>query len=230
MSIASKMAGRDVPCPTCHWFVTVPGGESSETSDHKTSSKPPEEKLEAQKNVPLGQHAQLQEESAKPTVSESKNEQRVQPDADDDDSEFSIRKPATGFEELDLTPMVDVTFLLLIFFMITASFSSQKSIAIPPPEPDQKGAQQSPTLEELEENSILVEIDADNRIFVEDEEVASIPEIPGVLTDLRRESDRNELVVMPDDAAHHEIVVKVLDAGNEVGMQRIRIAARKSSN
>ena len=37
-------------------------------------------------------------------------------------------------EEMDMTPMVDVTFLLLIFFMVTAAFSVQKVIEVPAPQ------------------------------------------------------------------------------------------------
>lgn len=48
-------------------------------------------------------------------------------DSDDDPPKRAKRKE----DELDMTPMVDVTFLLLIFFMVTASFSLQKSMAMP---------------------------------------------------------------------------------------------------
>ncbi|MEM9659397.1 MAG: biopolymer transporter ExbD, partial [Planctomycetota bacterium] len=46
-------------------------------------------------------------------------------------------------DELDLTPMVDVTFLLLIFFMITAAFAVQKAISVPPIS-DEESAQSQP--------------------------------------------------------------------------------------
>lgn len=48
-------------------------------------------------------------------------------DGDDDPPKRAKRKE----DELDMTPMVDVTFLLLIFFMVTASFSLQKSMSMP---------------------------------------------------------------------------------------------------
>ena len=56
------------------------------------------------------------------------------------------RKP-----EVQMSPLIDVIFLLLIFFMITASFSMQKSQQSTPPEPDEDGASQSVSMEELEE-------------------------------------------------------------------------------
>ena len=52
-------------------------------------------------------------------------------------------------DDLDMTPMVDVTFLLLIFFMVTAAFSLQKSLEVPTPD-QQENATESRTLEEIE--------------------------------------------------------------------------------
>ena len=51
-------------------------------------------------------------------------------DFDEDDDEDYVTKPKEPIpeDELDMTPMVDVTFLLLIFFMVTASFTIQKSL------------------------------------------------------------------------------------------------------
>lgn len=232
LSIASRKAGSDVNCPACQWLVTVPGDPPAKPTEPSESPGLPTQN----ENGVQGDSQQPADNAARnepPAVPDSDSDKEIAPqhqpqyNAEEDETDFTIRKPATDFEELDLTPMVDVTFLLLIFFMITASFSTQKSIEIPPPEPDQQGAQQTPDLEELEQNSIFVEIDADNRIFVEDEEVTSLPEIPRKLADLRNESDRNEIVIMPDDLARHEIVVEVIDAANEVRMQRIRIASRK---
>ena len=78
-------------------------------------------------------------------------------DEDEDDDERISR--GGDDEEMDLTPMVDVTFLLLIFFMITASFSIQKTLEVPPPDPEEKGASTSQKLEDIKEQSVEVHID-----------------------------------------------------------------------
>ena len=49
-------------------------------------------------------------------------------ESDDDDEPMAKPKEPIPEDELDMTPMVDVTFLLLIFFMVTASFTIQKSL------------------------------------------------------------------------------------------------------
>jgi len=75
------------------------------------------------------------------------------PVPDDDVPEARLIAPKKGaFDDgLDMTPMVDVTFLLLIFFMVTAAFALQKSIQIPTPDPSES-ATESRTVEELEQD------------------------------------------------------------------------------
>ncbi len=105
---------------------------------------------------------------------------------DDEDDSFSIRSAESEFDEMDLTPMVDVTFLLLIFFMITASFSLQKSIQVPPPNPDEDGVSQSlQTLDDFREESIIVEIDNNNGIYVDDTKLSNPSDIVQAILDRR---------------------------------------------
>ncbi|MFO0944768.1 MAG: biopolymer transporter ExbD [Planctomycetota bacterium] len=125
-------------------------------------------------------------------------------------------------EELDLTPMVDVTFLLLLFFMLTASYSMQKSIEVPAPDPE-KSSQQSQSLEDLRDDYIIVTVEGDNRILVDDEPVPSNQLVERIRAS-RRDTNRNEMIIHGDPESHHETIVFVMDAANEVGMQRIRLA------
>ena len=63
--------------------------------------------------------------------------------------------------EMDVTPMVDVVFQLLIFFMITANFTMQKSIQVPAEKSDEASSQAVPQIKEMEE-SVTVQIDEFN--------------------------------------------------------------------
>ncbi len=69
-----------------------------------------------------------------------------------------------------MTPMVDVTFLLLIFFMVTAAFTLQKSIAIPKPTSEDSSLR--PSDDEVDQESLTIAIDADNsfRLITSDDE------------------------------------------------------------
>lgn len=140
---------------------------------------------------------------------------------DSDDGGFVAARRRAEMEEMDLTPMVDVTFLLLIFFMITASFSMQKSLEVPPPDPESQGASPIP-LEQIEENSVIVRVEPEDVYFVDDRRVENPDDLPMVLTEAMATGNRSEMIIEASDDARYEAVVRVFDAGNEVGMQRIR--------
>ena len=97
----------------------------------------------------------------------------------------SFGRRITEFEELDLTPMVDVTFLLLIFFMITAAFNLQKKFDIPPSRSEE--AALTTIIETSDEAAIEVEIGSDNRVYFDDFSAETYDEILAMLTTARRE-------------------------------------------
>ena len=146
--------------------------------------------------------------------------------AEDDDEEedgFGSRADDDA-EELDLTPMVDVTVLLLIFFMITASFSIQKTLSVPPPDPEKEGASTSTTIkEEEEQEQTTIHIDSRNVISVDDEPIPN----PSRLVDILRSKRTTDVLITSHESAIHEMLVKVVDAAQEVGMQKIRIGVTK---
>ena len=131
-------------------------------------------------------------------------------------------------DEMDLTPMVDVTFLLLIFFMITASFSVQKTLRTPPPEPEEEGvSQQLVTIEDLEQEAVVVRLEEGDAVFVDDKPVADLAALPDALRDAMTAPGRparGELVIEAADLARHEAVVAAYDAAADLGVERIRLA------
>ncbi|MCH2572200.1 MAG: biopolymer transporter ExbD [Planctomycetes bacterium] len=134
-----------------------------------------------------------------------------------------IRK-ATDEDPLDLTSMVDVTFLLLIFFMLTASFTVQKTFEVPNSDPDQEAAQQSlPTLDELENDHMVIRILADNTITL-DHEMTTRDRLIRDLQTTRHKTQRNALLILAENASLHETTVGVIDAATGAGVQQIRYA------
>lgn len=141
----------------------------------------------------------------------------------------ALRRTPALAAEMDMTPMVDVTFLLLIFFMVTAAYSLQKSLEMPSPDRQEEAAE-TRTLEELETDSdyVIVRVSRDNTVWVNDEEAPSPQEVIARIREARSavpggRGPRN-LLVLADPEARHETVVMVLDAGNAVGMENIRLA------
>jgi len=162
---------------------------------------------------------------------------------DDEDDEagdafVSFADDRTEFEsEMDMTPMVDVTFLLLIFFMVTASFSLQKSIEQPVQKQDEPST--NVTQEEFEDNPdyVVVQIDEFDsyRVIAADfdEEAPSEQEL---LIKLRRARDGRggrvptKLLVTAHGEASHGRVVMALDAGTEVGMEQVQFTLAAESD
>ena len=138
------------------------------------------------------------------------------------------RPRASVDDEMDLTPMVDVTFLLLIFFMITAAFAVQKAISVPPMGDDSAAASQ--TLDELEQDAIVVRVDADNIYWIsapkwtEEQQAISQTEMRSKMRDAREDGKGPaKLLVQANGSSRHESVVAALDAGSGVGVEEIQL-------
>lgn len=135
--------------------------------------------------------------------------------------------------ELDLTPMVDVTFLLLIFFMVTASFQIQKSMEVPAPKDNAPSAvaQQEEDPQDDPDN-ILVRIDSFNTYYVgcaawdQEREAPSEQELYRQIREARASNPSQPprtLLVIAHVEALHEKVVTALDAGADAGVDSIRL-------
>jgi len=144
------------------------------------------------------------------------------------DDQDSDRLNARDGGELDMTPMVDVTFLLLIFFMITAAFALQKSIEVPPVDEEAAAAQ---TVDDLEKDSIVIRIDGDNIFWIgapkweAEQKVISKQDLLVKLREAREDANKGpaKLLVQANGDSRHEFVVAALDAGSGVGMEEIRL-------
>jgi len=146
----------------------------------------------------------------------------------DEQAHQRMRKPKSE-DDMDLTPMVDVTFLLLIFFMITAAFALQKSIEVPPVQDDEAAPTQ--TVDDLEKDSIVIRIDGDNVFWIgapkwpAEQRALSVQEM---LTKVReaRGADSSgpaKMLVQANGDTRHQFVVAALDAGSGAGMEEIRL-------
>jgi biopolymer transport protein ExbD len=126
---------------------------------------------------------------------------------------------------MDMTPMVDVTFLLLIFFMVTAAFSLQRSLPVPTPRPDE--ASSSVQQQDPNADTVTVHVDENNTFRVVtsdwDQEAPSKHELLIKLreacTGSRRAQRPSKLLVMANVDAMHEAVVAAMDAGSQVEME-----------
>lgn len=123
---------------------------------------------------------------------------------------------------INLTPLIDVVFLLLIFFMVTTTFNRETRLAVNLPEADAEATEAVP--EQLE-----VAVDADGRYALNGRLLADRQ--PGTLRralDEEAGGDRNMPVVLVADAdATHQSVVTVMDVLGQAGFNRLSIATQE---
>lgn len=129
--------------------------------------------------------------------------------------------------EISITPMIDVVFLLLIFFMVTTTFNRQTELKINLPQANGVDVQ------EREKNITLV-IDADGMYFLSDDNGKLHQLINQKLSTLRKALEqaagntrRIPFIISADGKAPHQAVISALDVASELGFKRITFATKK---
>ena len=138
-----------------------------------------------------------------------------------------LRRSDRSEEEIEMTPMVDVTFLLLIFFMVTASFNLQKSIAMPRQQTDLPGRPQE--VEPPEDLEVAeVEIDEFGSFLVTtadwERHVLGKQSLTTTFKQAVEEYDFEvRLIVKVHEMAKLSALVDALDAGTTAGFAELEV-------
>ena len=117
--------------------------------------------------------------------------------------------------EIDLTPMLDVVFIMLIFFIVTASFVKETGIDVHRPEAE--------TAERHDQVQILVAVSADNEIWIDRRRV-DLRSVRANIERMRAENPNSGVVVQADNKADTETVVGVIDAARAVGIYDVMLS------
>lgn len=117
--------------------------------------------------------------------------------------------------EVNLTPMLDVVFIMLIFFIVTATFIKEPGTDILRPEA--LTAEVKPTV------SVLVGINAANEIWIDKKRV-DVRSVRANLERLIAENPKGGLVVQADAGAKNELLMEVLNAARGAGIQQVAVA------
>ena len=113
-------------------------------------------------------------------------------------------------QEINITPMLDVVFIMLIFFIVTASFVKEDGIDLNKPDTNQP---QNPT----EKKNIIVKIDGSDRIFIDFRRVDK-RQVRANIERLHAQNPEGIVVIQADKATSNELVVAVMDASRAAGV------------
>lgn len=119
---------------------------------------------------------------------------------------------------IDMTPMLDVVFIMLIFFIVTASFVKEAGIDVNRPE--------AATAVKKDRANILVAISATGEVWINKRKV-DIRAVQANIERLKAENPQGSVVIQADKKATTDILIKVMDASRAAGAYDVSIAAEE---
>jgi len=122
--------------------------------------------------------------------------------------------------DVNVTPLLDIVFIMLIFFIVTATFIKEPGVEVTRPE--------AQTAEDQRLVSILVAIDSENTIWINRKQVP-VDGVRAAVERLRRENPRGSAVLQADGSAHSEYLVDVLEQIRASGIQDVVAVSTKKS-
>lgn len=119
---------------------------------------------------------------------------------------------------VDLTPMLDVVFIMLIFFIVTASFIKEAGVEVNRPQANTA---------ENKNASVLVAINADNSIYMDGRRI-DVRAVRANIERMHAENPEGSVIIQADELASVKTFTEVLDAARQVvPPERVSLATQK---
>jgi biopolymer transport protein ExbD len=131
---------------------------------------------------------------------------------------FSNLAAQTEEDGIDITPMLDVVFIMLIFFIVTASFVKESGIEVNRPDANTASAKPSA--------SILIAINELGEIWINKRKIDE-GQVRANIERLHAENPQGTVVVQADEEARTKVLVAVMDAAREAGVNDVSLATEK---
>lgn len=135
-----------------------------------------------------------------------------------------MRKPfsrVTSSDEeadIDITPMLDVVFIMLIFFIVTSTFVKESGIDVNRP--------QAATAVKKAKANILIAIDAHDNIWIDRRQI-DIRSVRPNIERLHAENPQGSVVIQADRDSRTNTLIQVMDASRQAGVYNVSIAAEQ---
>jgi len=132
---------------------------------------------------------------------------------------IKIPKIRAGKPEISMAPLIDVIFLLLIFFMVTTVFPENRGIAIQ--QPSAKSSERLPS------EKITFLVTNDNNVYYQNKNV-SFADVERIVKNQLSVASDMAILLKIDKQANAQTIISTMDACRNAGAQRIGIATKKS--
>ena len=125
--------------------------------------------------------------------------------------------------ELNLTPLIDVVFLLLIFFMVSTSFTRETQIKMELPKADVEKM-------ETEKEVLEISLDKEGRMFLNGKALvnSSINNLKRAMQPIINNNEQIPLIISADANTPYQSVVMAMDAASQLGITNIKMATQRS--
>lgn len=125
---------------------------------------------------------------------------------------------------INLTPLIDVVFLLLIFFMVSTSFTRETQIKLELPKADAEKLETDPEV-------IEISIDKEGRIFVNSTALVNsdVETLKSAVQPLYQNAPAKPVIISADANATYQSVVTAMDAVSQLGISNIKMATQQSA-
>jgi biopolymer transport protein ExbD len=122
--------------------------------------------------------------------------------------------------EIDMTPMLDVTFIMLIFFIVTTSFVKEAGLDVTRPA--------AITGKESKAN-IMIAVSATGQVWMQKRQV-TLDAVRPYVEGMRAETPESSVVILADKSAPAGLVIQVMDQARLAGVSNIAVATERVGN
>ncbi len=131
-------------------------------------------------------------------------------------------RPRRPDDRLDITPLIDVVFLLLVFFLVTSNYVRERRSSIPVEVPTASTGEPQSEL-----RTTLVEIDREGDLFLDQQRVPDLDQLEAALKGVHERAPETLVLVRCDERAPFGLSVRVIDLARAVGLSRFGIVTKE---
>lgn len=137
---------------------------------------------------------------------------------------MNFRKQKSEEPEVNITPLIDIVFLLLIFFMVSTTFKQEFEVSIELPEATSESR--------IEEKSVEISIDKKGEFFVNQQKLINTQQstLKRALEKAAGKGRGMPVIISADANTPHQAVIAAMDAARQLGFNRVTFATQQLSN